>query len=458
MKFKIKNYRFVVFLFLILFSSFYARYAYGWSNGGFSIDYSNPNYGTHDWIAQHALDWLPENEKAIIISNILLYLYGTELPDNSQAQDGIGDTIYHHAYYYSNGTLQDDSSAKRAQQEFDLAYSLYKNGDFSEAVKRLGAMTHYISDLAVFGHVMGSSTDWGNEKHHSDYESYVNERTNSYNDEFNIFLSFDGSLEMISAYEAALYLAFDTTFDTNGDLTCLWMDNNYDWSNPTFRNRCGESINLAVNLIADVLHTFYIETSSSSITITFSAIGLDNDANTILLTVDGIGYSYSDLPKSFFWEISSSHNFEWSDIVSASPDKRYSWVSTIGLTTSKNGLLIVPSDGGSIIANYKTQYYLKMNAYPSYGGKCSPSSGWYDEGNYLSISAIPNTGYRFDSWFGSGLGSYTGNENPAHIFMNGPIVQTANFEALESSSQILFFAIIAIILLAIFIFFLKRIK
>ncbi|MEM3709889.1 MAG: hypothetical protein QXL46_03175, partial [Nitrososphaerales archaeon] len=75
-----------------------------------------------------------------------------------------------------------------------------------------------------------------------------------------------------------------------------------------------------------------------------------------------------------------------------------------------------------------------------------------------SISAIPNTGYRFDSWFGSGLGSYTGNENPAHIFMNGPIVQTANFEALESSSQILFFAIIAIILLAIFIFFLKRIK
>jgi len=37
------------------------------------------------------------------------------------------------------------------------------------------------------------------------------------------------------------------------------MNQNYDWNNPTFRNRCGESLNLAVNLIADVLHTFYVK-------------------------------------------------------------------------------------------------------------------------------------------------------------------------------------------------------
>jgi hypothetical protein len=113
--------------------------------------------------------------------------------------------------------------------------------------------------MAVFGHVMGSGTDWGPETHHSDYETYVNERTNSYNDEFNTFLVFDGVLSRISAYNATLTLAYDTTFDADEDLTCVWMDQNYNWNNAIFRNRFGESLNLAVNLIADVLHTFYVE-------------------------------------------------------------------------------------------------------------------------------------------------------------------------------------------------------
>jgi hypothetical protein len=231
----------------------------GWSNGGFSADPSNPNYGTHDWIAQHALDWLPLKEKQFILDNIANYLYGTELPDNGGASDGIGDTAKHHVYYFADGSLQDDASAVRAQEEYDTATSIFKAGDLANAAKRLGVMTHYICDVAVFGHVMGSLSDWGSETHHSDYENYVNERTNNYNDEFNNFLVFDGTLSRISAYNATLKLAYDTTFDVDGNLTCVWMDQNYDWNNPTFKDRCGESLNLAVNLIADVLHTFYLE-------------------------------------------------------------------------------------------------------------------------------------------------------------------------------------------------------
>jgi parallel beta-helix repeat protein len=118
-------------------------------------------------------------------------------------------------------------------------------------------MSHYIVDLAVFSHVMGSSTDWGTEVHHSDYETYVNGRTSSYSAEFNSYLSFDGSLTTFSAYDAAKNLAYDTTFDVDGDLTCVWMDQNYDWSNSIFKDRAGESLNLAVNYLADVLHTLY---------------------------------------------------------------------------------------------------------------------------------------------------------------------------------------------------------
>jgi hypothetical protein len=232
---------------------------FGWSNGGFSDNPANPEYGTHDWIAQHALDWLPTEEKQFILDNLSAYLYGTELPDNGGAPDGIGDTTKHHVYYHASGSLQDDAAALRAQEEYASAVSLYLANDLVNASKTLGAMVHYISDLGVFGHVMGSSTDWGDETHHGDYETYVNGRTDNYTDEFNGFLVFDGTLNNVFAYNATLALAYDTTFDNHGNLTCTWMDQNYNWSNPAFKNRCGESINLAVNLVADVLHTFYIQ-------------------------------------------------------------------------------------------------------------------------------------------------------------------------------------------------------
>lgn len=164
----------------------------------------------------------------------------------------------HHIYYWANGSIQDDASAVRAQTEYNKAVNYMQSGNIAMAVKTLGITSHYIADVGVFGHVMGSGTDWGAETHHSDYETYVNERTNSHNDEFNNFLIFDGDLENVSAINATLTLAYDTTFDVDGELRCVWMDQNYNWSNPVFRNRCGESLNLAVNLIADLLHTFYV--------------------------------------------------------------------------------------------------------------------------------------------------------------------------------------------------------
>jgi hypothetical protein len=50
-----------IMLSMLLTSMFYAMsnvgMVKGWSNGGFSSDPNNPAYGTHDWIAQHVLDW-----------------------------------------------------------------------------------------------------------------------------------------------------------------------------------------------------------------------------------------------------------------------------------------------------------------------------------------------------------------------------------------------------------------
>ncbi|MGB9718647.1 MAG: InlB B-repeat-containing protein [Thermoproteota archaeon] len=426
----------LIVLFVLLASSL-AGSSYGWSNGGYSEDPSSPKYGTHDWIAQHALDWLPDGEKSFIASNLVTYLYGTELPDNSRAPDGIGDTRMHHVYYRADCSLQDDSSAKRAQEEFESAVSLYLSGDVSGAVKRLGAMTHYISDMAVFAHVMGSSTDWGVEEHHSDYEDYVNRKTSSYNSEFNVFLVFDGTLDTVSAYNATLRLAFDTTFDVDDGLTCAWMDRNYDWSNPVFRNRCGESINLAVNLVADVLHTFYLKISSPyppqplTATVTFLADGLDNDASNTVLIVDEESYTYSDLPKSFTWEVNSTHTFKWANIVEAGNGKRYAWSSTNGLSPYPNGSIKVPLGGGFVSATYHAEYFLTMLANPSGGGSVYPGSGWYRAGSLLEINVTPAMGFKFVGWTGLGEGSYTGSSKKAFVTMNSPVSETASLEAFD---------------------------
>jgi hypothetical protein len=237
----------------------------GWDNGGYSDDPSNPDYGTHDWIAQHSLDWLPTDEKQYIVDNLATYLYGTELPDNGEAVDGIGDTANHHVYFYANGSLQEDNSAVRASDEFQKALNFLKSNDYANAAKGAGIMSHYIVDVAVFGHVMGANTAWGAEVHHTDYEDYVNARTTTYSSSFDSYLHFDGTLMVISAYDATVNLAYDTTFDVDGDLTCVWMDTNYNWSNPTFANRCGESLNLAVNYLADVLHTLYDQAQTSQL-------------------------------------------------------------------------------------------------------------------------------------------------------------------------------------------------
>jgi len=229
-----------------------------WSNGGWSSDAKNPDYGTHDFIAQHGLDWVPDEMDFWIRDNLAIYLYGTELPDNRRAVlgDGIGDTQLHHIYYRANGHLQDDASAERAEESCEQVLYYLATKDYSQAAKWMGVASHYIADVAVFGHVMGKATDWGAEKHHSDYEDWVNSMTNRYNASFTLHLKFDGKLESISAYDAALNLAHDTTFDDTGKgRTAKWMDENYSPENQAFQGRVYESVNLAVNLLADVINS-----------------------------------------------------------------------------------------------------------------------------------------------------------------------------------------------------------
>jgi len=162
--------------------------------------------------------------------------------------------------------------------------------------------------------------------------------------------------------------------------------------------------------------------------VTFSVNGMILDASGTVLTVDGVNYTYADLPKSFTWNVDSSHSFSWSEPVSAGSGKRYVWVSTNGLSTAKSDAITIPAEGGSVNATYKTQYQLTTSVSPSGAGSISlnPSSsdGWYDAGTSVTATVNSASGYVFDHW---DLDGATYTSSTLTFTMNSPRALTAYF-------------------------------
>jgi hypothetical protein len=217
----------------------------GWSNGGYSADPENPDYGTHDWIADKALALQTVDVSHFKTTYHDSYLIGTEAPDNPEY---IGDFINHHVYYYSNGAVQDDASADRAKAMYDSALSRLTAGDYEVAAYYMGAMTHYIADVGVFGHTMGAYTDWGDETHHSDYESEFESLIDS------LTLPSTVTLGLSSAYDSAMDLAKTITFGSGTVKSNIWMDENYDWPDPVFEASAMESLYRSVRAVAAALN------------------------------------------------------------------------------------------------------------------------------------------------------------------------------------------------------------
>ena len=318
--------------------------ALAWSNGGYSADPADPDRGTHDWIADHALAWLPAADKAWITANRIPYLYGTELPDNAGPPDGIGDQSLHHVYVRASGALQDDAAAVRASEEYAKALAFLQAGDERSAARAAGVVSHYLSDVAVFGHVMGASTDWGAEVHHSDYEDYVRDRTTgTASSTFDPYLAFDGSLAFVTAYDATLDVAYDTTFGVGATRDAVWMDTNYDWADAAFRNSAGASLNRAVNAVADVLHTLaveadYVHTEKGMPTVAITSPTTDatwitsNPSMTLSGTAnDNVGVT------SVTWRNAATG-------ASGDATGTASWMAAVGLGPGRNAIVVTARD------------------------------------------------------------------------------------------------------------------
>ena len=133
--------------------------AHAWQNspfeGGASTDNpskcNNPPYATHDWIADHALAPLQDDEKEWLLPHKTMYLLATEALDNKKIptecngpHTGYKDKHKGHCAEwksdFSGFKEGKNRTAIRAQEEYNKAIIAYEREEFNSAAFFLGAM------------------------------------------------------------------------------------------------------------------------------------------------------------------------------------------------------------------------------------------------------------------------------------------------------------------------------
>ncbi|MCL4436366.1 MAG: hypothetical protein M1503_02390 [Thaumarchaeota archaeon] len=151
----------------------------------------------------------------------------------------------------------------------------------------------------------------------------------------------------------------------------------------------------------------------------------------IQLTIDSTAYSTDANGQVVQPTAAGSHTVSVQSTYSPSTGIRYLYTQWSDGTTS-NPRTVTISGSTTYTAQTKKQYYLTTEASPSNGGWVSPSSSWYDAGAGVSISAAAYSGYMFESWTGTGIGSYSGANNPASVTMNSALHETASFQQVST--------------------------
>lgn len=167
--------------------------------------------------------------------------------------------------------------------------------------------------------------------------------------------------------------------------------------------------------------------------ITFDQSGVSSDFGGTVLTVDGTPYSINMLPVSFSWASGSTHTYAFESLLTVSAGKQLTWTSTTGLSSTESGSITV-AGYGSVVGDYKTQYYLTVQTNPS--GINSPSGqGWYDAGTYASISTaqyvdqvLGSSRLRFDSWTTNDMTEITNSGSASTtVLVDNAKTVTANY-------------------------------
>ena len=135
-------------------------------------------------------------------------------------------------------------------------------------------------------------------------------------------------------------------------------------------------------------------------------------------TVDGTGCI---APCSISWSPGTLHT-----ISTTSPQSPSLGTQLLFSSWSDGGAIshtVTAAAGVTYTATFTTQYLLTTVATPAAAGTISPTTGWYNSGQVVQVTATPNSGAPF-AGFSGGL---TGTANPQNVTMSGPVSVTANF-------------------------------
>lgn len=139
-------------------------------------------------------------------------------------------------------------------------------------------------------------------------------------------------------------------------------------------------------------------------------------------TVDGTTYTAQ---QTFTWAAGSSHSLDAPSPQATSADTRYVFSRWSDSGSANHS--VAPVSNTTFTVTFQAQYLLTVQT--GTGGSATPAGGWLDAGTSVTITADADSGYYFQTWSGSGSGSYTGSTNPKTIVLRGPIVEQAIFAA-----------------------------
>ncbi|MGD0160620.1 MAG: dockerin type I domain-containing protein [Candidatus Bathyarchaeia archaeon] len=134
--------------------------------------------------------------------------------------------------------------------------------------------------------------------------------------------------------------------------------------------------------------------------VNFSQTGVGTDFTGNVVNVDGVNYTLSSLPVSFWWDQGSSHSFVFGSPLEVNASEQYVWNSTSGLSTLQSGSLTVTASG-NVDGNYMVQYQVTFDQVGvgsdfvgsvvlidgvNYSRTQLPAPFWYDGGSTHSFA------------------------------------------------------------------------
>ena len=271
--------------------------AYGWANGadlnGDGI--GDDGYGTHDWVIEHAIDLAGTSASWVDVKTAIL---ASDDPDQEKALTS--------SYLHVFKPLGRARGAPQAvADEYHLLMNAYQAGDFQEASRRLGRLSHYYADINQPYHTLAVADTNGL---HYEYEVAVSGMTRTY--EHGPDLLAERPRQSVGDVRAATISAALFARGKYASLADAYAASR-DVSGGGARVITGELLSRAVNDLADIITAvevgegLAVEPATIDSEVSKQWPALNQTIRTAARVTDADGRPIEGAPVTFSWQIGS---------------------------------------------------------------------------------------------------------------------------------------------------------